>query len=66
MSKMGYSFDPLNHITQAKSAGVKLYAAAVWCDFLGIREKLPPEIELLEIPELTKLIAEAKRIIGGP
>jgi hypothetical protein len=43
-----------------------LYACGGWCDFLGLRGKLPPGIEVKETPEVIKLLAEAKRIIGGP
>jgi hypothetical protein len=31
----------------------------------GVREKVPPEIELLELADLSKPIVEAKKIIGG-
>lgn len=66
LKKMGYSVDAMDYLKQVKSAGVPLYACAAWCDFLGVRGKLPPEIQVIESPEIMKLVAEAKRIIGGP
>lgn len=66
MKKMGFSTDVMDFVKQAKSAGVPLYACGGWCDFLGVRGKLPPEISVLEIPAVIKLIAEAKKVIGGP
>jgi predicted peroxiredoxin len=66
LNKMGMSTDPMDYLKQCKSAGVPLYACGGWCDFLGLRAKVPPEIQVMEIPEIMKLTAEAKRIIGGP
>jgi predicted peroxiredoxin len=66
VTKMGMSMDPMDYLKQAKSAGVSLVACAGWCDFLGVREKIPTEVQVMEMPDVFKLIAEAKRIIGGP
>ena len=66
VKKMGLPTDTMDYVKQCKAAGVPLYACAGWCDFLGVREKLPPEIQAMEIPDVMKLTAEAKRIIGGP
>ena len=63
LKKMGFSTDVMDYMKQAKSAGIPLYAGG-WCDLLGVRGKLPPEIQEIEIPEAEKLMAEAKRIIG--
>jgi hypothetical protein len=63
LKKMGFPTDVMDYVKQAKSAGIPLYAGG-WCDLLGVRGKLPPEIQEIEIPEAEKLMAEAKRIIG--
>ena len=65
MKKMGLSTDIMDFVKLAKSAGVPLYACAFWPDFLGVRGKLPPEIQAMEMVGMMKLIAEAKRIIGA-
>jgi hypothetical protein len=66
MREMGHRFDPLYFVEQAKSAGVPLYASTVWCDLLNVKANLPPDIGLLEVPELCKLLAESEKVIGGP
>lgn len=63
---MGLSTDVMDYVKQAKSVGIPLYAGPFWCDMLGVRGKLPPEISVLENPDQIKLTAEAKKIIGGP
>ena len=65
-NKMGMPIDGMDYVKQAKSAGVPLYACGGWSDLLDVRGKLPPEIEVKEIPEVIKLLAEAKKVIGGP
>ena len=66
MKKMGFPSEPADYLKMCKAAGVPLYGSGGWSDLLGVREKLPPEIQVLEIPEAEKLIAEARNIIGGP
>lgn len=66
IKKMGLSTDVMDYVKQAKSVGIPLYAGPFWCDMLGVRGKLPPEISVLENPDQIKLTAEAKKIIGGP
>lgn len=63
LKKMGFSTDVMDYLKQAKSAGIPLYAGG-WCDLLGVRGKLPPEIQEIQITQAEKLMAEAKRIIG--
>jgi len=63
---MGLPTDAMGYLKQCKSISVPLYAYAGWCGFLGVRGKLPPEIQVIEIPDVMKLVAEVKRIIGGP
>lgn len=65
LNKMGMSADPMDYLKHCKSAGIPLYACGEWCDFLGLRAKMPPEIQVVENPEGIKLVAEAKKIIGG-
>jgi predicted peroxiredoxin len=62
----GYSPDAMDYVKQCKAAGVPLYACEAWRDFLGVGAKLPPEIEVKGIPWDMKLLAEAKKVIGGP
>ncbi len=63
--KMGLPIDPMTLLKAAKAAGIPVYACAVEADLSGIREKVPPEVELLEIADLPRPIVEAKKIIGG-
>jgi len=66
VKKMGYSVDAMDYVKQCKAAGVPMYACEAWCEFLGVRGKLPPEIEVKGTAWDMKLVAESKRIIGGP
>ena len=63
--KMGLPIEPMELLKSAKAAGVPIYACAVEAELSGIREKVPPEIQLLEMADLAKPIIEAKKIIGG-
>ncbi len=65
LQKMGLSTDVMDYVKQAKSAGIPLYACGGWADLLGVRGKLPPEVQVLEIPDVMKLVAQAKRTIGA-
>jgi peroxiredoxin family protein len=65
MPKMGFPADPMEFLKGAKAAGVPLYTCAVTAGLLGIADKLPPEIEAMEMPSVMKLLAEAKKVIGG-
>ncbi len=66
VKNMGYPPDVMDYVKQCKAAGVPMYACEAWRDFLGVRGKLPPEIEVKGIPFDMKLVAEAKKVIGGP
>ena len=66
VKKAGYSVDAMDSVRQCKAAGVPMYACEAWCEFLGVGGKLPPEIEVKGIPFDMKLVAEAKKVIGGP
>jgi|SRR4030042_4058875 predicted peroxiredoxin len=66
MKNMGIPTDPLEHFKAAIGAGVPLYACGGWVGFLGVASKLPTGIKLLEIPEVVKLLAGAKKVFGGP
>jgi|GEM_PF-1548585 len=63
--KMGLPVDPMALLEAVKSAGIPIYGCAVEAALSGVREKVPPEVELLEMADLTKPIVEAKKIIGG-
>jgi predicted peroxiredoxin len=66
VQKTGWPMDPMDYVKHAESAGVKMYACGAWCDFLGVRGKLPAQVQVLEVPDVVKLLGEAKRIAGGP
>ena len=42
-----------------------VYACQVEADLSGVTEKVPPEIQLLGMEDLSRPILEAKKIIGG-
>jgi peroxiredoxin family protein len=63
--KMGLPIDATSLLEAVKSAGIPIYGCAVEAALSGVREKVPPEIELLEMADLTKPIIDAKKIIGG-
>ena len=65
MKKAGYPEDPLDFLKGAKAAGVPIYTCADTVGALGIAAKLPPEVQPLEPAKLFKLLAEAKKVIGG-
>ena len=65
MKAMGISDEVAEHLKAAVAAGVPLYACAGWAGFLGVAQKLPAEIKAMDIPDVVKLIAGAKRIAGG-
>lgn len=65
VQRAGWPVNPMEYVNQAQSAGVKLYGCGGWCDFLGVRDKVPPQIQILEIPDVVQLVGEAKRIAGG-
>jgi hypothetical protein len=63
--KMGLDTDPMALLKAVKAAGIPVYSCAVEAALSGVRDKVPPEIELLELADLTRPIVEAKKIIGG-
>ena len=66
LKKTGLPTDVMDYLKQAKSTGIPLYVSGGWCDLLGVREKLPPEVQVMERPDVIKTLAGAERIIGGP
>ncbi|MEE8471088.1 MAG: hypothetical protein V3S51_07145 [Dehalococcoidia bacterium] len=62
--EMGYPTDPLATLKLAKALGVSVYTAEPWVEVLGIRDKLPEEIEILSLAETMKLIAESEKHIS--
>jgi len=61
--KMGMSADPMETLKRATGAGAPIYACGFWADLLGVRDKLPPEMEIVEMADMLKLFAEAKKVI---
>jgi hypothetical protein len=62
---MGLSTDLMALLKAVKGAGIPIYGCAVEAALSGVRDKVPSEIELLEMADLSKPIVEAKKIIGG-
>jgi len=65
MKAAGFPTDPTELLKGAKAAGIPIYTCAGTVRFLDIAGELPPEIQPLDIPEVMKLLAEAKKVIGG-
>jgi peroxiredoxin family protein len=63
--KMKLPTDPMVLLKGAKAAGIPIFGCAVEAALSGITEKVPSEIKLMEEPELTKPLLEAKKIISG-
>jgi peroxiredoxin family protein len=63
--QMGIPSDPMMLLKGAKEAGIPVYGCAVEAALSGLTDKVPPEIELLELANLSKPIIEAQKIIGG-
>ena len=63
--KMGVPTDLMALLKSAKAAGIPVYGCAVEAALSGVTEKVPSEVELLELADLSKPIVEAKKIIGG-
>lgn len=64
MRKMGLTTSPMEALKMAKDAGVTVYACGTCADVFAVRDKLPAEMEILEMDDVVKLIAEAKKVIG--
>jgi predicted peroxiredoxin len=58
--------DVMDYVRLCETAGVPLYTCGAWVDIVGVRDFMPPEIQVIEIPETMTLIAEARKVIGGP
>jgi peroxiredoxin family protein len=57
--------DPPTLLRGVKAAAIPIYACGVEADLCGIRDKVPPEVQLLPMEELGRPIVEARKIIGG-
>ncbi|MFC2045681.1 hypothetical protein ACFLUH_03280 [Chloroflexota bacterium] len=66
MKKMGFSTEPADDLKMCQDAGVPVYGSGTWSDLLGVRDKLPAGLQVMEIAEAEKLMADARNIIGGP
>ena len=64
MKKTGLPTNPMGALKMAKDAGVTIYACGACADFFAVRDKLPAEMEILEMNDVAKLVAEAKKVIG--
>ena len=60
----GRQLDAKGLISQAREAGVILYACPIWSSLLGLEGKLPDGLQTLEPAAVTGLIQEAKQVVG--
>lgn len=51
-------------IGRAKEAGVPLVACPLWTGLLGLKGKLPEGMKEVDVPELMKMMKEAKAVVG--
>ena len=56
--------DVWNLVNAAAEAGVALFACPVWQGLLGLEEKLPSQIQKIQLPEALKLLTDARKVIG--
>jgi len=63
--KTGLTSDVMEMLKMAKGTGVPVYACGIWADLLDARDRLPEELEVIEMNDAVKLLAEAKRHIGA-
>ena len=64
---MGVPSDPFELIKEAKSVGVSLYACQAWMKLLGGKPPkftVPEGLQKLELPELIKVLDEAKKVFS--
>ncbi|MDY6861672.1 MAG: hypothetical protein SV062_01630 [Thermodesulfobacteriota bacterium] len=62
--KFDFPEDLIGLIEKADKTGVKMFTCTIWSVHMGIREKLPKEIDILEISEVLGKIKDAKKILG--
>jgi len=60
----GLSTDPVELVGIVKKAGVPLFTCPIWTEYLGIKDHVPEEIEILELPKFMDKIIKAKKILG--
>ncbi len=63
--KTGLTADVMDMLKMAKEAVVPVYVCGLWADLLDARDKLPEEMEVIEMNDAIKLFADAKRHIGA-
>jgi peroxiredoxin family protein len=63
--KIGLPLDPMDFLKRTRAAGIPIYSFAVEAELSGIKEKVPPEIQLIDEEGLTKLILEVKKVVSG-
>jgi len=63
MKKLGFSADPVEMLKMAKGAGVTIYGCGTSARSFGIADRLPPEMELLEMGDPHSPLMEAKKVI---
>ena len=61
----GRQIDTKGLVTQAREAGVVLYACPIWSSLLGLEGRLPDGLESLDTAALCGLIQDAGRVVGS-
>jgi len=52
-------------LEKAQQADVPMYASSTWVEFLGLNDRLPAGISVIESPALLKMVMDVKTIIGS-
>ena len=64
LTGFGLSGNPLEIVKAVKQAGVPMFTCPIWTEQMGVKEKIPEEIEIIDISELMGKIKSAQRIVG--
>jgi peroxiredoxin family protein len=60
----GRQLDARGLLSQAREAGVVIYACPIWSSLLGLEGKLPDSLQGLDTAGLCDLIQDAKQVVG--
>ena len=63
MKEKGIPTDPVELLKIAKGLGIPLLACGAWTGFLGVEDKLPPELTVEDMQTCAKETVEAKKTI---
>jgi peroxiredoxin family protein len=60
----GRQLDAKGLVSRAREAGVVLYACPIWSALLGLEDELPDGLTALDTAALTRLIQDARQVVG--